>query len=151
MRFRKDLRVDLVALRVRVDVAFPKAARQANVSVTQQLVDDVVAAGGSLRVPRKRWYDRESVDCENRARLAERYRKVPAGKRLVVSTIDDKLEIRLVDAPDRGAPAELVPVVVPANVSRYHAAGATKSHFDRYMRLKCELVIRPRDRPQHAG
>ena len=125
MRFRKDLRVDLVALRVRVDVAFPKAARQANVSVTQQLVDDVVAAGGSLRVPRKRWYDRESVDCENRARLAERYRKVPAGKRLVVSTIDDKLE--------------------------YHAAGATSSHFDRYMRLKCELVNRPRDRPQHAG
>src|SRR4051812_46738926 len=27
--------------------------RQASVSVTQQLVDDVIAAGGSLRVPRR--------------------------------------------------------------------------------------------------
>jgi hypothetical protein len=29
------------------------------VSVTQQLVDDVIAAGGSLRVPRKSWYARD--------------------------------------------------------------------------------------------
>lgn len=33
--------------------------RQANVSVTQQLVDDVIAAGGSLRVRRKNGYERE--------------------------------------------------------------------------------------------
>src|SRR4051812_26798930 len=53
----------------------PPVPRQANVSVTQQLVDDVIAAGGSLRVPRKGWYAGNGVDYENRARLAERYRK----------------------------------------------------------------------------
>lgn len=38
----------------RVDGPHPPVARQANVSVTQRLIDDVVAAGGSLRVRRKR-------------------------------------------------------------------------------------------------
>jgi hypothetical protein len=74
-----------------------------------------------LRVPRKSWHDREGIDYSNRARLAERHRKVPAGKRLVVSAIDDELEIRLVDAPEREAAAELVPVVVPERIARYHA------------------------------
>jgi hypothetical protein len=36
----------------RVDGPEPPAPRQANVSVTQQLVDDVIAGNGSLRVPR---------------------------------------------------------------------------------------------------
>lgn len=51
----------------RVDGRNPPIARQANISVTQELVDDVVAAGGSLRVPRKRWDSPESVDYEHRA------------------------------------------------------------------------------------
>src|SRR5262245_29516390 len=38
-----------------VDGPNPPLSRQPNVSVTQQLVDDVIAAGGSLRAPRKRW------------------------------------------------------------------------------------------------
>jgi hypothetical protein len=38
-----------------VDGPHPPLPRQPNVSVTQQLIDDVVAAGGALRVPRKRW------------------------------------------------------------------------------------------------
>jgi hypothetical protein len=106
----------------RVDAPDPPVPRQANVSVTQQLVDDVVAAGGSLRVPRKQWSDREAVDYESRARLAERFRKVPPGKRLAVSVIDDEHEIRLVDAPELAAAAELVPVAVPEEVNRYHSA-----------------------------
>jgi hypothetical protein len=106
----------------RVDGPDPPVARQANVSVTQRLVDDVIAAGGSLRVRRKRWYDREGVDYESRARLAERFRKVPPGKRLAVSLDGDELEIRLVDAPERAAAAELVPVPVPERVARYHSA-----------------------------
>src|SRR5581483_2969071 len=60
-----------------VDGPNPPQPRQANVSVTQQLVDDVIAAGGSLRVPRKRWNDNDAVDYEHRALLAESYGKVP--------------------------------------------------------------------------
>src|SRR4051794_24835095 len=40
--------------------------RQPNVSVVEQLVNDVIAAGGSLRVPRKHWYERDGVDYEHR-------------------------------------------------------------------------------------
>lgn len=43
----------------RVASPHPPVPRQASVSVTQQLVDAVVAVGGALRVPRRRCYDRE--------------------------------------------------------------------------------------------
>jgi hypothetical protein len=85
-----------------VDGTSPPVPRQPNISVTQQLVDDVIAAGGSLRVPHKHWYERDGVDYENRARLAERYRRVPPGKRLVVTAVDNELEIGLIEAPDAG-------------------------------------------------
>ena len=91
-------------------------------SVTQQLVDEVIDAGGSLRVPRCRYYGGDGVDYENRAQLAERHRKVPPGKRLAVTAIsDEELEIELVDAPGLGE-AELVEVPVPERVTRYHPA-----------------------------
>jgi hypothetical protein len=106
----------------RVDGSDPPVPRRPNVSVTQQLVDDVIAAGGSMRVPYKRWADPDSIDYANRARLAERYRKVPRGKRLVVAPVDGELEIRLVDAPDRADPVELAGVEVPEKVARYHRA-----------------------------
>lgn len=96
--------------------------RQANASVTQQLVDDVIAAGGALRVPRKDWTDSGSVDYENRALLAERYGKVPAGKRLDVALVDGELEIRLLDAPGTIGRAGLREIVVPQKVARYHEA-----------------------------
>lgn len=69
-------------------------------SVTQQLVDDVIASGGSLRVPRRGWPRRQGeVDWENRARLAAVHGKVPAGKRLAVTvTSPEELQIDLVDA-----------------------------------------------------
>lgn len=115
----------------KVDGSEPPVARQGNVSVTQQLVDEVIDAGGSLCVPR-RWYG-QGVDYWNRALLAERHRKVPPGKRLVVKAISpEELEIELVDAPGLGE-AELVEVDVPERVTRYHPAAkrfrdATKSH-----------------------
>jgi hypothetical protein len=107
-----------------VDGPEPPIPRQPNVSVTQQLVDDVTAAGGSLRVPRKNWYDREGVDYEKRALLAERHGKVPPGKRLTVRKVSqDELEIELVDTPGYSVSrAELVPVRVPERVGRFHAA-----------------------------
>jgi hypothetical protein len=102
----------------------PPIARQANTSVTQQLVDDVAAAGGSLRVPRRRWYrEKGEVDYENRALLAERYGKVPAGKRLdVVRVSDTELEVRLLDDPGNPGRPELVEVEIPEKIVRYHPA-----------------------------
>lgn len=111
----------------RVDGPDPPIPREANVSVTEQLVSDVVCAGGVLRVPRRGWYSADGIDYENRARVAARHGKVPNGKLLTVTAIDRELEIRLVDAPgrsyDRG---ELAPVVVPERVRRYHP---TARHF----------------------
>lgn len=108
----------------RVDGAEPPVPRQANVSVTQQLVDDMMAAGGSLRVPRKSWHEPRGIDYANRARLAERYGKVPTGKRLTVTAVSrDELELELVDAPGQlVSRAELAPVDVPERVGRFHAA-----------------------------
>ncbi|MGA9762386.1 MAG: hypothetical protein WBQ14_08190 [Gaiellaceae bacterium] len=103
----------------------PPIARQANVSVTQQLVDEVVAAGGSLRMPRKHW-DEPGIDYERRAQLAETYGKVPAGRRLVVKTLSrEELLIELVgdgivDADGRESPVPLEPIPVPARLSKYH-------------------------------
>lgn len=93
--------------------------RQPNVSVTEQLVADVIAGGGSLRVP-QRQYRGTGIDWANRARLAERHGKVPAGKRLEVSRISGgELQIDLVDAP-AGTDVAVEPVPVPKRVSRYH-------------------------------
>jgi hypothetical protein len=108
----------------KVDGSNPPIPRQANVSVTQQLVDDVIAAGGSLRVPRKRWGESGGIDYENRVRLAERYGRVPSGRRLIATAVSsDELEIELADAPDRvSGRADLLPVRVPERVGRFHAA-----------------------------
>ena len=104
----------------RVDGPEPPIPRQGNVPVTQQLVDEVIAAGGSLRV-RRRWVgDPAYVDYRNRAALAERYGKVPDGKRFEVVGIDEELEIRLVDTPGKVGRAELVQLTVPEKVARYH-------------------------------
>ena len=89
---------------------------------TQQFVDDVFADGGSLASRAESWYDREAVDYEGRVRLAERYRKVPAGERLLVTAIDHELEISVVGAPDVRSPAELVPLLVPKTVAGDHGA-----------------------------
>jgi hypothetical protein len=104
----------------RVDSPAPPIPRQGNVPVTQQLVDEVIAAGGSLRVPRRWAGDPAYVDYWNRAALAERYGKVPDGKRLEVVDVDEELEIRLVDTPGKIGRAELVKLTVPEKVARYH-------------------------------
>jgi hypothetical protein len=72
----------------RVDGTKPPIPRQANVSVTQQLVEAVIAAGGALRVPKRRWDSTEGVDYEHRARLAQVHGKVPAGKRLTTRDVE---------------------------------------------------------------
>jgi hypothetical protein len=99
----------------------PPLPRQGNASVTGQLVNDVIAAGGSLRVPRKNWYDRTSVDYARRARLAEQYGKVPTGKQLRVEVVSsEELQIALVDASGEMV-ADALPVPIPIKVARYHS------------------------------
>ena len=80
--------------------------RQANGSVTQQLVDDLLAAGGSLLLPRRRWSDRNGVDFEQRARMAQLHGKVPDGTWLNVSIVSgEELQVDLVEAPAGDAEA----------------------------------------------
>jgi hypothetical protein len=102
----------------RVGAGTAPPQRQENVSVTDQLITELVAAGGSKTFHRAGGR-RGSVDYERRAALAVRYGKVPAGRRLVVRRLSwQEVEISLVDAP-----AELRPpaaIAVPDHVSRFH-------------------------------
>ena len=114
--------------------------KDANGSVTEQLVNDVIDAGGSLRVPR-RSYRGEGVDYERRARLAERNGKVPTGKRLTVTVLPHaEIQIDMVDAP-AGTTLDLRPVPVPDHVARYHpVVGAFRKPAD----YEVSRVVLPR-------
>jgi hypothetical protein len=107
--------------------------RQANRSVTQQLVDDVIAAGGQLRVRQKHYPDRDGVNYYQRAALAERYGKVPVGKRLTVKPASaTEVLIELVDIVEGELPP-LGTVPVPERVARYHrAVKQYKAQADRH-------------------
>jgi hypothetical protein len=106
--------------------------RRPNISVTQQLVDDVIAAGGAIRVQRRSWNDREHVDYARRVQIAQRLGKVPDGKRLTLVWHETELEIRLEDAP-LVARVELVPVPVFERIGRYHqAAREFRDRSDRH-------------------
>lgn len=110
----------------RVDGPNPPEPRQANVSVTQQLVDDILAAGGRLQVPRKRWGE-SGVDYERRARLAQTHGKVPSGHRLSVRTVSsDELLLEVIADPQLRADSDensdrWSSISVPVHVGRYHA------------------------------
>jgi len=86
---------------------------------TDQLVADLLAAGGVLRVPRRRAVG--EADYEQRVIAAKRFGKVPPGKRLRTSHERGELEIRLEDAPP-GTEVEARAVPVPSRVSRLHPA-----------------------------
>jgi hypothetical protein len=126
-----------------VDSPEPPTPRQANVSVTEQLVEDVIAAGGSRRYPQKRWYREGEIDYERRARLAEVYGKVPADKRLVVRRVShEEIQVALEDAPGYvGGRLEVTPVAVPAKVGRYHsAARAFRDRRERHEVSRAQLA-----------
>ena len=96
--------------------------RRANVLVTEQLVADVTAAGGTLVIENaSRGWGEDGVDWERRVELAERHNKVRAGKRLVARWMNGRrdLQIELIEAPD-GAIFAAAPVTVPSRVARYH-------------------------------
>lgn len=109
----------------RVDGPNPLDPRQANVSVTQQLVDDIIAAGGRLQLPRKHWGE-SGVDYERRARLAQTHGKVPPGSRLSVKARSrNELLLELIADPHLRADsdetsARLSSIAVPGHAGRYH-------------------------------
>jgi hypothetical protein len=107
-----------------VDGPEPPIPRQAKISVTDHVVDEVVAAGGTLRIARTGYYDTAADDYVRRAHLAERRGKVPKGKLLVVRSDRNEVELRLIDTDveDQPATEELLPVAVPERVGRYHPA-----------------------------
>lgn len=91
--------------------------RSKRLPVTEQLVADVIAAGGELRIDtlgdRTNW--------EHRAQAAVRFGKVPEGKLLVVDRGGSwhELIIRLKDPP-AWLTAELEPIGVPASLRKPH-------------------------------
>ena len=103
----------------KVDGPAPPVPRQANRPVTEQMIDDIVSAGGSMRVPKMRYG--KGVDWDQRVRQAIRHNKVPAGKRLEYESNweEDTAVVRLVNAPE-GTDLVLSPVPVPEHVARYH-------------------------------
>ena len=103
----------------RVDGPSAPIPRQANTSLTQQLVDEVVAGGGVLRVPSRGWGSAAGVDYEQRARMAQLHGKVPAGQRLTTRYLGAELELRL-EAAIPGTDVALRPVPVPKRLTRLH-------------------------------
>jgi hypothetical protein len=84
-------------------------------SPTEQLIADLLAAGGVLRVPY--WRRQGEPDYRQRVDAAQRWNKVPAGKRLTTDLVQGELEIRLVDAQE-GTDIAAAPVPVPARLSK---------------------------------
>lgn len=110
--------------------ASPSAVRldkPRKLSPTEQLVADVVAAGGVLKVPRDPTEDWRRA--EGLVRSANRYGKTPPGRRLVHKLVYESDHwygprsdlFKLVDGPV-GTDALLLPVPVPNHVERYHPA-----------------------------
>lgn len=93
------------------------ALRSKPLSKTEQLVADVLAAGGCLLLPDETAHG--GVNWRQRAYAAQRHGKVPAGKRLSVSWTNAGFEIELLEGETGNElGAEAVPV--PARLSKYH-------------------------------
>jgi hypothetical protein len=105
-----------------VDGPNPPQPREPNVPASQRLIDEIIAAGGSLRVARRWGYGRTAAqpDYERRVAAAERRGAVPTGKRLMITYERDVLQIDLCDVPE-GTPTQVFPVPVPDRVGRYHS------------------------------
>jgi hypothetical protein len=86
-------------------------------SKTEQLVAEVIAAGGRLTLPDATAHG--GVNWRQRAYAAQRYGKVPAGKRLSVSWTNAGFEIELLDG-ETGNELGSDAVPVPARLSKYH-------------------------------
>ncbi len=86
-------------------------------SPTDQLIADLLAAGGAIRVPS--WRKSGEPDYQQRVLAAKRFGKVPLGKRLEMNWHGAETETRLVDAiPGTSVPTS--PVPVPRRITCLH-------------------------------
>jgi hypothetical protein len=92
------------------------------ISPTEQLIADLLAAGGVMRVPY--WRREGEPDWRARVFAAQRFGKVPPGKRLDTRLDRGEMEIRLLDALP-GTEVEVPEVAVPARLTRPHRIAAT--------------------------
>lgn len=94
-----------------------RTRRPKRVSVTEQLIADVIAAGGELRIDR----EKDKTDYDRRVAAAIRHGKVPEGKLLVIergSTWRERI-IRLQDPPE-WMTVVLEPIPVPGTLRKPH-------------------------------
>src|SRR5690348_2200535 len=97
------------------------AAKSKPPGKAEQLIDELIAAGGVMRVPY--WREEGQPDYRARVSAAQRFNKVPAGKELVLERVrGGELEIRLEQACS--AEAESIPVSVPSRLTRPHPVAA---------------------------
>jgi hypothetical protein len=96
-----------------------RSAGAAPMLKTEQLVADVIAAGGMLF--RASQVGAEDVNWRQRAYAAQRHGKVPSGKRLTVSSTPTGYEIMLEDG-ETGNELGAAPVPVPKQVRNHHPA-----------------------------
>jgi hypothetical protein len=108
-----------IAYLAEVDGPTPPVARRPNVSISDQLLADVEAAGGRLEVPTRTW-GRGGVNWERRVEVAIERGKVPPGKELRFHWLrGDHDLITLTDVPEDMVPVSAA-VPLPARVGRYH-------------------------------
>jgi len=85
-------------------------------------VDEVVAAGGSVVLPRGPLSHARTSAYERRALLANHHRKVPPGTRLEIRRTQQHVEIKLVEAPVVPPPGAAPTIRVPERIQRLHPA-----------------------------
>jgi hypothetical protein len=92
----------------------------------ERLVDQVLAAGGLLKLPDEAAYD--SCRFHDLTRIANRHGKTPPGKRLVYQLADDgdwrssRHHLFVLEDGLAGTDSPLQPVPVPETIGRYHKA-----------------------------
>jgi hypothetical protein len=109
-------------------------------ATADQLVHDLLAAGGVLRVPLR--LEASDVDYRRHVEDAQRLGSVPSGRRLTVDSDYSRreLEIRLVEAADT-AVIEAKPVPVPERLTRPHqVAQAFRSQKDAHRVSRASLA-----------
>jgi hypothetical protein len=107
-------------------------------SKTEQLIADLTAAGGVLRVPY--WREEGQPDYRQRAIAAQRFGKVPPDKRLVMERVrGGELELRLEDLPE-GFETAPQAVPVPARLTKPHpVAGRYRNDSDQHQVSRASL------------
>lgn len=110
----------------------------AKISPTEQMIADLIAHDGELKIPRP-----ERKSYEGRIAAAIRFGKVPEGKRLVTDGFpwSDNFAVRLEDAPE-WLNAQLDPIDVPTALRKPHPVVASLQTRDSMLRVDRSLKHR---------